>query len=194
MTDGAEHLRVHARRVRSRANGPGLRLVVWFQGCDLACPGCYNPETHAPEGGETIRVADLVAEIAQAASEIDGVSLSGGEPFQQPGGLLALVRALRTTTQLSILVFSGYRRAELERMPVCAEILEHLDVLIDGRFVAPLRLARGLRGSSNQGIHLFSDRYSEAEVAATPPAEITISPTGDVMMTGVDPLILDGDD
>jgi len=187
---GTAVVALHALEPRSRANGPGVRFVVWFQGCNLGCPGCYNPETHEGDAPIQTRTGELAAQIA-AAKGIEGVSISGGEPMQQPEALLELLTILRQTTELSLLVFSGYRRAEVERMALGPAILDQLDVLIDGRFVSTQRLATGLRGSRNQGIVLLSDRYQEAEVAATPPAEIKISASGEVVLTGVDPLVLD---
>lgn len=185
---------VHATERRSRANGPGRRFVVWFQGCDLGCPGCYNPETHTGEGGRRVSITELATEIDAASRELelDGVSISGGEPLQQPEALFELVREVRRRTpELTILVFSGYRRAEIERMELGPAILAGLDVLIDGRFVGKQRLARGLRGSENQTIHLLSDCHSMEDVEATPPAEVKITADGEVVLTGVDPLTLD---
>ncbi len=179
--------RVHGVEPRSRANGPGARFVVWLQGCTLGCPGCFNPTTHPADGGHEIEVAELAAQLE--ASGAEGLSLSGGEPFQQPAAALALLEAARAQGK-STLAFSGYTLDELRALPLGERILAHLDVLIDGRYVAGERLATGLRGSENQRIRLLTSRYSEADVAATPEAEIRISPTGEVILTGVDPLKL----
>jgi len=184
-------VRLHAVEPRSRANGPGARYVIWFQGCNLGCPGCYNPDTHGPGTGALRTIADVVDDVCLHAEAIEGVSISGGEPFEQPEALLALVRTLRERTTLSILVFSGYRRAEIERMAVGPDVLALLDVLVDGRYVDKQRLASGLRGSRNQTIQLLSKRYSEADVRATPAAEVKITASGEVVLTGVDPLRLD---
>lgn len=177
-------MRVHAVEPRSRANGPGSRFVIWFQGCTLGCPGCFNPLTHAPEGPET-SIESLVEQLA--ASDAEGLSLSGGEPMQQPAAALALLKAARALGK-STLMFSGYTIDEIRGID--ASVLEHLDVLIDGRYVSTERHATGLRGSSNQRIHLLTDRYSLADVEATPVAEIRIGPTGELSLTGVDPLKL----
>ncbi len=182
-------MNLHATEPRSRANGPGVRFVIWFQGCSLGCPGCYNPNTHSAETNERTQVADLVARIA-ATDGIDGVTISGGEPFEQPDALLALVKRLRETTSLSILVFSGFARAEIETMATGPETLDHIDVLIDGRYVAGDRVATNLRGSANQTIHLLTSRYSEADVTATPEAEIRIDAAGRIHLTGVAPLVI----
>src|SRR5258706_14960618 len=100
------HVRIHATEARSRANGPGARFVVWMQGCTLGCPGCFNPTTHDAGGGREVDVADLAAELA-ATANIEGLTLSGGEPLQQPDAAAALLAAARALG-LSTLVFSGY--------------------------------------------------------------------------------------
>lgn len=180
-------LRVHAEDPRSRANGPGTRYVVWLQGCTLGCAGCFNPATHPGEGG-TIRHPLSVIGDALAA-EVDGLSISGGEPMQQPEAVYWLLAAARDV-ELSTLMFSGYTIDEIRTLPRGPEILDLLDVLVDGRYVAAQRLGKGLRGSANQVIHLLSPRHTRAEVEATPVAEVVISPTGEVSLTGVDPLKL----
>ena len=179
--------RIHATEARSRANGPGARFVVWFQGCSLGCAGCFNPATHPTAGGREVDVDELIAQAV--ASGVEGVSLSGGEPMQQPEAALALVTGARARG-LSTLMFSGYAIDELRAMPLGPAVLAALDVLVDGRYVAGDRLAEGLRGSANQQIHLLTDRYTRAAVEATPVAEIRIDPTGAAILTGVNPIKL----
>ena len=189
MTAPERSVRIHAFEPRSRANGPGARFVVWFQGCTLGCPGCFNPTTHDPGGGRRIALDDLVGELTRARPGIEGLSLSGGEPLQQPEAARALLDAARALG-LSTLAFSGYTLDEIRGLPGGPDVLARLDVLIDGRYVASDRLATGLRGSANQRIQLLTGRYTLADVEATPVAEIRIGPTGDVVLTGVDPLRL----
>lgn len=181
-------LRIHAIEPRSRANGPGARFVVWLQGCTLGCPGCFNPTTHDPAGGHE-RTVDEIARQLAATPGIEGLTLSGGEPLQQAEAAAALLDAARALG-LSTLAFSGYTLDEIRALPHGAAVLERLDVLIDGRYIAAERLATGLRGSANQRIHLLTSRYALADVEATPTAEIRISPRGEVVLTGVDPLKL----
>ena len=180
-------VRVHATEPRSRANGPGARFVVWMQGCTLGCAGCFNPTTHDAQAGREVAVADLAAQMA--AAKVEGLSLSGGEPLQQPEAAAALLDAARALG-LSTLAFSGYRIEEIRALPGGPEVLARLDVLIDGRYLAGERLATGLRGSANQRIQLLTPRYTLADVEATPVAEIRIGPTGDLVLTGVNPLKL----
>lgn len=181
-------VRVHATEPRSRANGPGARFVVWMQGCTLGCAGCFNPATHAPGDGQLIAVDELARAFA-ATPGIEGLSLSGGEPLQQPEAAAALLDAARALG-LSTLAFSGYTLEEIRTLDGGPAVLARLDVLIDGRYRSTERLASGLRGSTNQRIHLLTGRYTLAEVEATPPAEIRIGPTGELVLTGVNPLKL----
>jgi anaerobic ribonucleoside-triphosphate reductase activating protein len=182
------HARIHAIEERSRANGPGARFVVWLQGCTLGCAGCFNPGTHDPMAGREVEIAEIAARMA-AAKGVDGLSLSGGEPFQQPAAAAALLAAARGLGW-STLAFSGYTLAEIGELPHGAEILAGLDVLIDGRYVSTERLATGLRGSANQGIRLLTSRYTQADVEDTPVAEIRIDSRGNAVLTGVDPVKL----
>jgi len=183
--------RIHAVEPRSRANGPGARFVVWFQGCTLGCPGCFNPTTHDAAGGRAVPIDELAVDLARAQRDagIEGLSLSGGEPLQQPEAARALLEAARAFG-LSTLAFSGYTIDEIRALPGGPGVLAQLDVLIDGRYVASDRLATGLRGSANQRIQLLTGRYSLAEVEATPVAEIRIGRDGEVILTGVNPLKL----
>ena len=188
MTSG---VRIHAFEPRSRANGPGARFVVWFQGCTLGCPGCFNPATHDAGGGQVIAIDELVRALVRAERDrrVEGLSLSGGEPLQQAVAARALLDAARDLG-LSTLAFSGYTIDEIRALPGGPDVLARLDVLIDGRYLSGDRLATGLRGSANQRIQLLTGRYTRADVEATPVAEIRIGPTGDVILTGVDPLKL----
>ena len=177
-------MRIHAIEARSRANGPGTRFVVWMQGCTLGCAGCFNPGTHDAAGGREIAIDEVAAQLR--AARVDGLTLSGGEPMQQPEAARALLAVARELG-LSTLMFSGYTLDELRGFP---EVLALLDVVIDGRYVATERLGTGLRGSANQRIQLLTARHTLAEVEATPVAEARISPTGEVVLTGVSPLRL----
>jgi anaerobic ribonucleoside-triphosphate reductase activating protein len=96
------HWRVHATMPRSRANGPGNRFVIWSQGCSLGCPGCFNPWTHDPEtAGQWVTVDDLVDDVKTEADQyrngpaLDGVTVTGGEPLEQPDAVAAFGRQLR---------------------------------------------------------------------------------------------------
>lgn len=178
-------LNLHSILDCSRGNGPGLRSVIWFQGCTLGCPGCFNPDTLPNEPRIALAVDELVDRLIGLGNAVEGVSLTGGEPFQQPEGLYALVSALRNRTELSILVFSGYTRGEILRMPLGEEILLRTDVLIAGRYLKKRHLGRRLLGSANQKIHLLSGRYSLRDFDRVPELEVQIDGRGGVVITGV---------
>lgn len=183
-------LRIHDFLPASRANGPGWRAVVWVQGCTLNCPGCFNLETHDPEGGERMPVAALFRRIAALVEGIEGLSISGGEPFQQPRSLLCLLRRVRQETNLSVLVFTGYTLGEIRGMPEVEPLLAYIDVLVAGRYDVTQHLSDslGLRSSANQTVHLLSEHYTMDDLRAVPPAEVILTPGGEVALSGVDPL------
>jgi anaerobic ribonucleoside-triphosphate reductase activating protein len=137
----------------SVVEGPGRRSVVQFQGCVLRCPGCVVPETHSLTAGGRLGVAQVVAALLDPAGEPrDGITVLGGEPFLQPGGLLALVRALKLRG-LHVVVYSGYTLEALARRPEpeVRQVLDLTDLLVDGPFVARLAAGAGeWRGSRNQ--------------------------------------------
>jgi anaerobic ribonucleoside-triphosphate reductase activating protein len=184
----SRRLRLHTFIPQSYANGPGCRAVVWVQGCTLGCPGCFNPETHDFRGGEWVRVDALFERIYALQGAIEGITVSGGEPFQQRPALLALLQRVRAETDLSVLVFTGYTWDEIQRFRETAALLSCIDVLIAGRYDARLRLARDLRGSANKTVHLLTPRYSLHDLQLTPVSEVIIEPDGTVLISGIDPL------
>ncbi len=133
----------------SIVDGPGLRYVVFAQGCVHACPGCHNPRTHALDGGVLISVDELWRNMRSNPLTM-GLTISGGEPFLQPGPLAELARRAHGAG-MDVWVYTGYYYEELLGMDRCVPLLGNADVLVDGPFVPRLR-SFGLewRGSSNQ--------------------------------------------
>jgi anaerobic ribonucleoside-triphosphate reductase activating protein len=137
--------------------GPGRRSVVKFQGCPLRCHGCITPESWDLDAGVLVPVDRLADALLDPAYERDGVTILGGEPFAQPAALLDLVSALRSRGCGDILCYSGYTyealRCRAQQLPAIGAVLDEIDVLIDGPFVA--RLADGAgpwMGSVNQRV------------------------------------------
>jgi anaerobic ribonucleoside-triphosphate reductase activating protein len=186
-----QRLRVHGFEPHSAANGPGIRAVVWVQGCTLGCAGCFNPETHARQG-EEIEVGELFDRIAGLGDRIDGVTVSGGEPLQQRGPVLALLQRIRAQTSLSAILITGYAFTEVTRMREFEALQGCVDVLLAGRFEQDLRIGRGLRGSANKTVHLFTDRHTRADLDAVPDSEVIVHPDGRVVITGIDPVVARG--
>lgn len=141
----------------SLTDGPGRRSCALLSGCDLGCAGCWVPHLHDPTGGELVPTGRLADALLDPAHPRDGVSLLGGEPFGQPEGLLALVRALRDRGCPHILVYSGHTYERLRRharhRPAIGAVLDAIEVLIDGPYVARLAAGAGpWTGSGNQRV------------------------------------------
>lgn len=127
--------------------GPGRRVGIWFQGCSLRCRGCISADTWAV-GRKQTTVADSLEVLRPWLAEADGVTVSGGEPFEQPGALLALLREIRATFDGDVLVYTGYERSEIEQTLAEADGL--IDALMTGRFELGGPQTLPLRGSDNQ--------------------------------------------
>lgn len=140
--------------------GPGRRIGLWVQGCSIGCAGCISQDTWSTNGANDIEIAALVRwcrEVSQDAP--DGITISGGEPFDQPHALAALLDALidwraRLARPFDLLCYSGYPLKRLEREH--AAILARLDAIIPEPFVESLPLGNVWRGSSNQPLVALS--------------------------------------
>ena len=150
-------IRLNSIRARSEVDGPGLRAVLFLQGCPLACPGCQSRALWPATGGYVTPVHDLALTLATLARFNGGnITISGGEAFTQPAALAELVSNLRALGVKHIIVYTGYIWEQLFSVdhparPWLKEILEGVDVLVDGRFVKELDNPYIIyRGSSNQ--------------------------------------------
>lgn len=137
----------------SIVDGPGLRYSIYVQGCPIRCEGCHNAQTWDFIGGEEVPVSKIIAEI-EKNTLLDGITLTGGDPFSQAVPLIEIARFARSRG-LNVWVWSGWTYEELINgcAPYAAELLEMCDVLVDGRFILAERtLALEWRGSPNQRI------------------------------------------
>ncbi len=168
----------------SRANGPGPRAVLWLQGCHLRCPGCINPETHDPGKGQRRSARHIFQEIA-ALKNIEGITISGGEPLEQIAALNMLLKCIRKETGLSILVFSGLTLTEITRLPLGKALLSMIDILVSGRYQQDRPANEPLKASQNQQVYFLTDRYTPEHLMNIPDTEILIGPDGDLEITGM---------
>lgn len=141
----------------SLTEGPGRRSSVLFQSCPLKCKGCWVTQLHADDAGELVPVTRLAAELLDPKYERDGVTILGGEPFAQAEGLFALVRELRSKGCSNIVCYSGYTLETLREKAVTqtsiGEVLDDIDILIDGAYVESLASGAGSwTGSGNQRV------------------------------------------
>lgn len=136
------------------ANGPGVRSSIFVTGCSFNCPGCFNQEYQDPEYGDlwTQEETDLLIQYLKSP-QIRGLSILGGEPFQNTQDLYDLVLQIRREVETNIWIYSGYQYESLVKNPEQKRLLELSDVLVDGLFVEELKdLTLAFKGSSNQRI------------------------------------------
>lgn len=135
----------------SIVDGPGLRTAVFVQGCSHRCPGCHNPGSHDPAGGRDMDTADILATMAQNPL-CAGLTLSGGEPFEQAAPCLALAKGAHAMGK-TVWAYTGYTLEALRASadPSVAALLAEADVLVDGPYLEAQRsLELKFRGSKNQ--------------------------------------------
>jgi anaerobic ribonucleoside-triphosphate reductase activating protein len=151
----------------TEAEGPGHRLALWVQGCTIRCPGCCNPEMFVADGGTARSIDEVSAHIAGVPG-IEGISILGGEPFEQAEAVAELARRTRERG-LTVMVYSGYTLAELHEQarerPAVQALIDATDLLVDGRYdrdrpePAP-PIGRRWLGSTNQVMHYLSAAYA----------------------------------
>jgi len=171
----------------SQVNGPGCRAVVWVQGCLRECPGCFNPASWSFETNQLVTVDELADKILSNPRN-EGVTFSGGEPFWQAIALTQLAKKLKAAG-LNVMSFSGFTLGELraENAPAGAqELLEQLDILIDGPFVESLAInsPHSPVSSRNQRVHIFNPAFKDKISWASDQIEIHIFKDGSRLITG----------
>lgn len=136
----------------SVVDGPGRRSVIQTAGCSILCTGCHIPQAQKRENGRLVSISSVIDELVAHRDGHDGVTILGGEPFDQPEAVAELVSRLKHL-EMHIVVYSGYTIKQLiqRKLPAIDYILTHLDLLIDGPFISEMRDGAGeYRGSKNQ--------------------------------------------
>jgi anaerobic ribonucleoside-triphosphate reductase activating protein len=174
----------------TRAEGPGERTAVWVQGCAIRCAGCFNPHLWTTRGGEPVPADELAARVV--ATGTDGLTLLGGEPFDQAAALARVAAGVRAAGR-SVMTFTGYRTDELDRAVDAgrddvAALLAATDLLVAGPFIADrIDRVRPWVGSTNQEFVLLTDRIagSVEELWVDPDRlEVHVDATGQVAVNG----------
>lgn len=163
----SEVLKISGVVEESIVDGPGIRFVIFTQGCYHNCKGCHNTHTHSTSGGYNITIEELVAQVRRNPL-IDGVTISGGEPFIQAKVVSYLVERLKMFNY-HVLVYSGYMLEELlemaEKDEYVKKLLFSIDTLIDGRFeIDKIDYTLKFRGSSNQRIIDIKDVKNKYDI------------------------------
>ena len=146
--------------IGSKALGPGNRAILWVQGCDRNCDSCISPEWKKRVTANLIEPQAL-AKLLLKDESITGITISGGEPMLQASQLKVFIEACRKIRDVDIICYTGYTIEEIKAddlHPERAQLLELIDLLIDGPYLTEKDDLLGVRGSSNQNIILLSDR------------------------------------
>lgn len=158
--------------------GIGKRIGIWFQGCSIGCKDCISNNTWKQENKHKKTIEDISLELKNYVSIVDGISISGGEPFQQPEGLYKLLIELKNNNYEDILVYSGYDFSYLQQnFPAHLELIA---VLIDGKFITGLETEFNWKGSENQNMniltknHSLKEKYMEYKVLKNEPRKLQI--------------------
>ena len=155
MKDSSDRLNIFDYSRGSRALGPGLRCIIWVQGCPFDCYCCTSPEGRTIEENILVEI-DKLAENIIHNKDIQGITISGGEPFLQAEQLVKLIRKINRP-ELNLIIYTGYTLDKLN-WQAAEELLAMADVLIDGQYIDHLNDNKGLRGSSNQKIYFLTDK------------------------------------
>jgi anaerobic ribonucleoside-triphosphate reductase activating protein len=137
--------------------GPGKRIGIWVQGCSLHCRGCINQSVWDREKGKQVPVLAVYEIIKQLGNEYDGLTITGGEPFEQYAQLMAFATLIKRKTNLNILCYTGYSLNKLETRFPDKAFYQCIDILIDGRFEKENPSENSLKGSENQSIYSINN-------------------------------------
>ncbi|HKX77571.1 MAG TPA: 4Fe-4S single cluster domain-containing protein [Novosphingobium sp.] len=170
------------------ALGPGQRIGLWLQGCSIRCPGCISVDTWADDVGR-VPLSDVIDRLGALAPEADGLTVSGGEPFDQPEALACVLAAWRELSDRSVLLFTGREMADIQSWLFAHPGL--VDAIVAGPFRADLPQTIALRGSDNQLLHILTPlgeemRRFERDLDATDrKLDVMFDADGDAWLAGI---------
>lgn len=146
---------------KTEVEGPGTRFCIWVQGCSIRCKGCANLHMWDISKGQTVKIKDLLKKIIEYKNQIEGITFLGGEPLDQSNAILKIAKAVQNMG-LSVLLFTGYEYSNIKDNPQYQELLNNIDILIDGKYEADKQdFSRPWVGSYNQNYYFLSNRYSK---------------------------------
>ena len=153
-------MRIYNYIKSTKALGPYNRFALWVQGCPFSCTGCMSPDSQDFSAGVEMSIS-AIADLILNENNIEGLTISGGEPFSQAKELVELLNIIKEKKDLGIIIYSGHILQQLRNKndSNINKLLEFTDILIDGQYIDSLNDGISLRGSSNQKIHLLTDRY-----------------------------------
>lgn len=145
--------------------GPGRRLGLWLQGCSIRCPGCISRDTWEAGRG-AVPLHDVLQSLSAIAAQAEGLTISGGEPLDQPEALAAILGHWRSVSPTSVLLFTGYEWHDLTSWLDSNPGL--VDAVMTGPFRSKLPQTQALRGSDNQTLHVLSDKGASLQTYDRP--------------------------
>lgn len=167
--------------------GMGKRIGIWVQGCNLGCYGCLNKSLWKKDGGKSVPVYDLFNWVSSIKDSYDGITISGGEPFQQYEQLITFAYMIKSKTNLDLLCFSGYYLNELENLFPDKLFLKYINTLIDGRYDKNQPDNSNLKGSLNQSIYRIENEVPiiQQNIESTKKWSVKIDDNNIVYMAGI---------
>lgn len=176
-------IRVYKILKNTKVEGPGIRYCIWFQGCSRHCKGCWAKETWDYAKGQEYDTQEILEDIL-STKNIEGVTFLGGEPFEQIEALEELAKEVHNAG-LSVLCFTGGKIEEIRKTN--PEILNYIDILIDGAFIEEEKdFSRPWVGSKNQRYHFLTDKYDETIISQYKnKIEINVQKNGLVFINGM---------
>ncbi len=177
-------------KAKSKVLGPGIRSVIWFHGCSKHCPGCLAKSMNEATEFQTF-TSESLAKTVCAVNGTSGVTLSGGEPFEQNPEALASFLVMVKATQRNVMCFTGYKYEELSASTAWHPVLNQIDLLIDGEYMETENNGTLWRGSSNQRFFFLSQSLTEykgkieQELGRSLEFDLNINQTIDI--TGIPP-------
>ena len=157
-----EVLELYMECAITEALGPYKRYGLWLQGCDKNCEGCISVASQIKGNGYKRTVDEVVSDVIKQ-TEIEGVTISGGEPFLQAEALVAFLKKVKVKKNIGVVIYTGYYLTQLEELAQTelsiSSVLSMTDILIDGPYVEDLNDDKSLRGSSNQTVYFLTNRY-----------------------------------
>ena len=149
-------LRLYMKSPCSEVLGPYKRFIIWTQGCNQQCKGCIAKDSWTLKGGKLIEIDTLVQQILQQDA-IEGITISGGEPFLQQEALCDMINKVRKYKDVGVIIYTGMKYSKIKSTPLASLA----DIIIDGEYVEELNDNKSLRGSSNQKVICLTDRYKD---------------------------------
>lgn len=164
--------------------GPGKRMVIWVQGCNLKCPGCWNTALHSFDT-KTLMTSNQIVTLFEEDVSLEGVTILGGEPLLQKQGMFEFIQEFKKRHKdKSIIMYTGFEDEEISEVD-WNFIKSYIDIIISGRYKRELRdTSLFMRGSSNQKLNFLSDFYSPSIIDDGNYVEIELDENGQTTTRG----------